>query len=121
MEVAQAAWVRGLERLYQLRDESVVVTWVNTIALNVHRSVRRRDTLFQALPELRGSAGINVAAIELSRVLKRCTPRDRVLLEQQLRGLTAEEMSSIQGISKTAIRIRLLRARRAARLRTLGK
>ena len=32
-EVAQAAWARGWERLSQLRNESLVVTWVNTIAL----------------------------------------------------------------------------------------
>jgi DNA-directed RNA polymerase specialized sigma24 family protein len=30
-EVAQAVWLRGWERLPQLRNESLVVTWVNTI------------------------------------------------------------------------------------------
>jgi len=42
-EVAQSAWVRGWERLHQLRDEATVVTWVNTIALNAYRRVMRRE------------------------------------------------------------------------------
>ena len=42
-EVAQAAWVRAWERLSQLRDDNLVVTWVNTIALNVYRGLIRKD------------------------------------------------------------------------------
>src|SRR5258708_22043158 len=44
-EVAQAAWVKGWERLGQLRDERFVFTWVNTIALNVYRKAIRTDPL----------------------------------------------------------------------------
>ncbi len=39
-EAAQAAWVKGWERLEQLRNESSVTTWVNTIALNVYRRLK---------------------------------------------------------------------------------
>jgi DNA-directed RNA polymerase specialized sigma24 family protein len=42
-EVAQAAWARGWEHLIQLRNERLVLTWVNTIALNLYRSVLRKD------------------------------------------------------------------------------
>jgi DNA-directed RNA polymerase specialized sigma24 family protein len=41
-EIAQAAWVRGWERIEQLRDVAMVFTWVNTIALNIFRSDCRR-------------------------------------------------------------------------------
>jgi DNA-directed RNA polymerase specialized sigma24 family protein len=116
-EVAQAAWVRGWERLSQLRNEELVVTWVNTIALNVYRSVLRSEPAYQALPELSTKAGVNLAAIDVARILKICRPCDRLLLEQQMRGVTAEEIARTQGVSETAIRIRLLRARRAARSR----
>src|SRR6266851_5532435 len=116
-EVAQAAWVRGWERLAQLRNEDLVVTWVNTIALNVYRSVLRSEPAYQALPELSTKAGVNLAAIDVARILKICRPCDRILLEQQMRGVTAEEIARKQGVSETAIRIRLLRARRAARSR----
>jgi DNA-directed RNA polymerase specialized sigma24 family protein len=116
-EVAQAAWTRGWERLSQLRNDSLVGTWVNTIALNVYRSILRSEPVYQTLPELSTKAGVDLAAIDVARILKKCRPRDRVLLEEQMRGATAEEIARKQGVSETAIRIRLLRARRAARKR----
>jgi DNA-directed RNA polymerase specialized sigma24 family protein len=114
-EVAQAAWTRGWERLSQLRNDRLVRIWVNTIALNVYRSVLRREPAYQPLPELSAKAGVNFAAIDIARILKICRPCDRVLLEQHMRGLTTEEIALEQGATETAIRIRLLRARRAAR------
>ena len=114
-DVAQAAWVKGWERLGQLRNESMVVTWVNSIAMNVHRSVLRRERSYQPLPEYCGKAEMNLAAIDLAHILESCCPRDRALLELQMQGDTAEEIARIQGVTETAVRIRLLRARRAAR------
>jgi DNA-directed RNA polymerase specialized sigma24 family protein len=116
-EVAQAAWAKGWERLFQLRNEDLVVTWVNTIALNLYRSVLRSEPAYQSLPELCSKGSINLAAIDVSRILKICRPCDRLLLEEQMRGVTAEEIAKKQGVTETAIRIRLLRARRAARSR----
>jgi DNA-directed RNA polymerase specialized sigma24 family protein len=114
-EVAQAAWTRGWERLSQLRNDRLVRIWVNTIALNVYRSVLRREPAYQPLPELSTRADVNFAAIDVARILKICRPCDRALLEQHMRGFTIEEIAHKQGASETAIRIRLLRARRAAR------
>src|ERR1700683_5751674 len=51
-ETAQAAWVKGWERLGQLRDQNMVLTWMNSIALNIHRSCMRREPFLQTLPEL---------------------------------------------------------------------
>jgi DNA-directed RNA polymerase specialized sigma24 family protein len=116
-DAAQAAWTKGWERLSQLRNDSLVVTWVNTIALNVYRSFLRREPVYQTLPELVTKTGVNLAAIDVSRILKICRPSDRVLLEQQMRGVTAEEIASTQGVTETAVRIRFLRARRAAKMR----
>ena len=116
-EVAQAAWARGWERLTQLRNDHLVTTWVNTIALNVYRSVLRSEPCYQELPELSTKANVDLAAIDVARILQICRPCDRVLLEQQMRGVTAEEIARDQGVTETAIRIRLLRARRAARAR----
>lgn len=116
-DVAQSAWVRGWERLTQLRNDSLVVTWVNTIALNVYRSLLRSEPPYQELPELSTKAGVNLAAIDVAHILKICRPCDRSLLEQQMRGVTAEEIARKQGVTETAIRIRLLRARRSARSR----
>jgi len=119
-DIAQAAWVRGWERLDQLRSEGMVLTWVNSIALNLYRHSIRSDRANQralkALPDSRTAAGPDLAAIDLRRLLTFCRPCDRVLLEQQMRGVSAEEMARELGVSNTAIRIRLLRARRSVRI-----
>jgi DNA-directed RNA polymerase specialized sigma24 family protein len=121
-EVAQAAWVRGWERRNQLRNEALVTTWVNTIALNVYRSFLRNETLNRELPELADrSVAIDLAAIDVAQLLNSCGPRDRILLEQYMNGFTMAEIAHQQHATETAVRIRLLRARRAARCRAEKK
>lgn len=115
IESAQAAWARGWERLFQLRDENMVLTWVNSIALNLYRGGMRRETATCPLTEFRGATAIDLAAIDIARILDFCRPCDRVLLEQQLHGVSTKEIADRQGATETAIRIRLLRARRTAR------
>jgi DNA-directed RNA polymerase specialized sigma24 family protein len=115
-EISQAAWMRGWERLGQLRSDELISTWVNTIALNLYRRAIRQERRFQGLKEpLYAKSTVNWAAIELRRILRFCRLPDRQLLEAQMVGQTAEEIAQDQGVSQTAIRIRLLRARRAAR------
>jgi DNA-directed RNA polymerase specialized sigma24 family protein len=116
-EVAQAAWARGWERLSQLRNDSLVVTWVNTIALNVYRSVRRSESSCRTVPELCSKPGVNLAAIDMAHILKHCRPCERLLLEQQMCGISAVEIARQQGVTETVIRMRLIRACRAARSR----
>jgi DNA-directed RNA polymerase specialized sigma24 family protein len=95
----------------------MVVTWVNTIALNAFRRVMRREAPSQELPELVSPHGIDMAAIDVHRILNYCRPSERILFEQQMYGATTEEIARNQGVTETAIRIRLLRARRATRTR----
>jgi DNA-directed RNA polymerase specialized sigma24 family protein len=116
-EVTQAAWAKGWERREQLRNDDTVVTWVNAIALNVHRRALRSEPAWQALPELRTMPRVNLAAIDMARILRICCPGDRALLRQQMNGLTPRDMAQLRGVPESAIRVRLLRARRAARLR----
>jgi len=114
MEVAQGAWVRGWERLSQLRDSSMVLTWMNSIALNIHRSSMRREPFLQALPELSTPPRVNLAAIDVRRILKTCKKNDRMVLQRHyLEGYKVQEIASAHGWTETAVRIRLLRARRA--------
>ena len=114
-EVAQAAWVHGLECLYQLRDDDLVLGWVNTIALNTHRRVLQREALMPPLKNLARGYSVDVAAIELNQALNACRPGERDLLEKKMCGATNKEIASDEGVSVTAIRVRLHRARRAAR------
>jgi DNA-directed RNA polymerase specialized sigma24 family protein len=115
-EAAQAAWARGWERLHQLRNDDQLLTWVNTIALNLYRRILQTEERFnQPLPELYSRLRIDMAAIDVARILKFCRPRERQLLELQMQGVTTEEIARDNGVTETAIRIRLMRARRAAR------
>jgi DNA-directed RNA polymerase specialized sigma24 family protein len=116
-DVAQAAWFRGWQKLDQLRDEGMIVTWVNSIAINRHRRESHYEARHQSLPELCGNVGIDSAPLDAAKILKGCRQRDRVLFEQQLTGLTTKEIATKQGVSEAAIRIRISRARRAVRAR----
>ncbi len=120
-EMAQAAWVKGWERLDQLRQDCLVGRWVNTIALNEFRHGMRRQAFHEPLTEVCGEMGIDCAAIDAAAILKQCRQRDKVLITHQLQGRTTGEIAALFGVSQTAIRIRLLRARRAARRQVKGK
>jgi RNA polymerase sigma factor (sigma-70 family) len=117
-ETAQAAWSRGWERLGQLRDSKMVSTWMNTIALNIHRSYIRREPMLQILAELPTAPKVNLAAIDAERILKCCKTKDRLVLHRHyIEGYKVQEIAKSQGWTETAVRIRLLRARRSARKR----
>jgi DNA-directed RNA polymerase specialized sigma24 family protein len=120
-DVAQAAWLRGWQKLDQLRDEGMIVSWVNTIAINYHRRESQYEARYQALPELCGNIGIDLAPLDVAKILKFCRPEDRMLFEQQLGGWTTKEIAKKQGVSATAIRVRILRARRAVRASVEGR
>jgi DNA-directed RNA polymerase specialized sigma24 family protein len=116
-DVAQAAWLQGWQKLDQLRDEGMIVSWVIAIAINYHRRGSRIEARYRDLPEICGYVGVDLAPLDAAKVLNFCPPSDRMLFEQQLGGLTTKEIAKKQGVSATAIRIRLLRARRAVRAR----
>ena len=116
-DLAQSAWLRGWERLSQLRDENMLVTWINTIAINQFRRAIRTERLRHALqqPLDEKSTHINLAAIDVAKVLNLCRSPDRALLEAQMVGVTAKEMAQTQGLTEASVRVRFFRARRSAR------
>ena len=116
-EASQAAWAKGWERIGQLRNESVVTTWVNTIALNCYRSVMRSESHQLPLSEVAITTAVNLAVIDLDRYLARCRPSDRKLFDDYLEGYPIEEIAERHRITYTATRIRLLRARREVQSR----
>ena len=60
---------------------------------------------------------MDLAPLDTAKILECCRPADRVLFEHQLSGLTTQEIAQQQRVTTTAIRVRLLRARRAVRAR----
>jgi DNA-directed RNA polymerase specialized sigma24 family protein len=116
-EIAQAAWVRGWEYREQLRDPHLVNFWVNSIARNLFRA-RFRAPIKVPIDTLNPSYTMDLAEIELHRLIEMCPGRDRHLLRQSLEGFSAEEIARDAGITPTGIRVRLLRIRQSLRQRT---
>jgi len=120
-ETAQAAWVRGWERREQLRDPRMVLTWMNSIALNIHRTLLRREPPQNVLPEIPIPPSVNLAAIDAGRILRSCRGKERIVLQgHYLEGLKVREIANEHGWTETAVRIRLLRARRSVEQRLGG-
>ena len=113
-EVAQAAWARGWERIGQLRDDRIVLTWVNAIALNLYRGAIRKSRELSLTPDYPDRRDFDWARLDVDRILRNSHPRDRELLRSYLDGLTTEEIAAALGVSQTAIRLRFFRARRQA-------
>lgn len=116
-EIAQAAWVRGWEYRDQLRDPAMVGFWVNSIARNLFRA-RFRGPVATSIDGLHPSYTMDMDALELRRLLERCSHRDRLLLERNLEGYSAEEIAREAGITSTGIRVKLLRIRNSLRQQT---
>ena len=122
-ETAQAAWARGWERKSQLRNPELIIPWINSIAMNLYRSALRGKPTFLRVEEvtLPVPVEINVAAFDVGHILSLCKSSERLILEQRhLQGLAIVEIAEHHGCTKTAARIRLLRARRALGDRILG-
>jgi RNA polymerase sigma factor (sigma-70 family) len=116
-ETAQAAWTRGWERLSQLRDPRTLVMWLNRVALNIYRSFLRREPPLRELTRSEEGPGVNVAAIDAASILERCKTRDRRMLRDfYLNGMNLSEIAARNGWRENTARVRLFRARQAARI-----
>jgi RNA polymerase sigma factor (sigma-70 family) len=120
-ETAQAAWARGWERVGQLRNPKMVVTWVNSIALNIYRTYLRHEPPLQISCEgldVTTASKINLSAIDVRHLLETSKEADQLVLTlHYLEGNTVQEIAKAQGWTVMAVRIRMHRARRAARER----
>lgn len=113
-EVSQAAWARGWERRGQLRDDSKIGYWVNTIALNLLRRRKRcekRETPLE--PNLdRPTTSTVEQRVDAEKMLRDATDDDRqILLMNVVEGRTSKEIARRTGCSPVSIRVRLHRLR----------
>lgn len=129
LESAQAAWARGWERRSQLRDEQKVVSWINSIAINLFRKRCRRDSRMTSLTvkheavhhessEIEEKADTRaLRGIDAQNSLDLCEPNvRRMLLQRYFKGMCMREIAESNGRSEVAIRVQLYRARRRLRL-----
>lgn len=110
-ELAQAAWVKGWERLNQLRDPLLLNSWINSIALNMQRGNCRRHAL---LPLKEASEHPHWdLELDVERALDCLRIEDRRRIEKRyFEGLAIREIAHGEGSTEGAVRIRLLRSRR---------
>ena len=121
-ESAQAAWARGWERIGQLRDSRSVVAWISSIALNIFRKHVSKTVRFEALGEISVPPQVNLARIDVDRILRGCPQKYRSLLQTYyLDGYEIQEIAGNYQQSVTAVRVRLLRARRSAHRSAISK
>ena len=119
-EAAQAAWARGWERRGQLRDPGKTLVWVNSIAMNCYRSGLRKEAMSH-LVKRPNPVQINFAAFDVHRMLAECKTGERELLAKRyLLGWEISEIARQYCLSETAVRIRLMRARRSLQQRFKG-
>lgn len=128
-EAAQAAWVIAWRRLGDLRDAASLRPWLMSIAVNEARQLARsrsRRTVRElvvtdAAGSVAGPADVQIAMrVDLDAALASIDARDRALLGlRYLAGMDSTEIGHAVGMSATAVRSRLARARERLR-RELG-
>jgi RNA polymerase sigma factor (sigma-70 family) len=112
-DVAQAGWTRGWERRTQLEEPRKIVSWINTISLNLFRKHLKRQRPTEELCDVPTHPRVNAATIDIRMGLGQCTLEDRELLESYyLEGYTSRELGEKKHCSSEAIRVRVLRAKR---------
>ncbi|SRR5690349_10305500 len=121
-EAAQSAWVVAWRRLGDLRDGTNLRPWLMSIAANearqATRSQRRRSLREIAVlePSTPPEDALTADRIDLANALTTLEPRDRELLGlRYLAGMDSTEIGRVVGMSATAVRSRLARARERLR------
>ena len=118
VENAQAAWAKGWERRYQMRNKKKALAWINTIALNLYRSSYRREPRVEPIREFPASFPVNVGNLDLQKRLLECRETDREILKlRYYTGLDIKDLAKLYNRTETAIRVRLLRARKNLKAR----
>ncbi len=113
-EVAQAAWVRGWERLGQLRHVQALTFWINSIAKNLLRSSFRKSQLSAELLEnALVTDPLESEPVDADRIFAGCSETERELLHlYYVEGYTSQELSSTFGLSAVGVRVRLTRLKK---------
>ena len=121
-EAAQSAWVVAWRRLADLRDGAKLRPWLMSIAANearqLTRSKRRRSLREIAVldPSTPPMDAMAADRVDLANALTMLEPRDRELLGlRYLAGMDSAEIGKAVGMSPTAVRSRLARARERLR------
>jgi anti-anti-sigma factor len=124
MDIAQDAWLRGFQKLRQLKNPSAVSAWVNQIARRSGRPTVRRINREAPLPE--GGPVLTVVPekvgyIDLRRALDSCRSRDfEILRRVEVMGESTREVANALNTTDGAVHSALWRAKRQLKSRLAG-
>lgn len=115
-DATQVAFVRAFRELPRFRGHSTVRTWVYRIAVNESLSMLRRRRETVATMDENATDGDGepslVERLAVRAALERTKPAHRTILVLRFwEGLNCEEISLVLGISVSAVKMRLKRAR----------
>jgi DNA-directed RNA polymerase specialized sigma24 family protein len=120
-EKAQAAWAKGWERRFQLKDKEKALSWINTIALNLYRSSIRKDSHHVPIREISVPSKVSLFSLDLDKMLARCRKSEYQILKlRYLQGHCIKDLSKLYGCTETAIRVKLFRARKSLRAKYIA-
>lgn len=111
-DIAQSAWVRGLERLEQLNGNAA--NWVLSIAINIYRSKQRQNhSVTRSVPAYQPNID---SKILVDSVISKLDQRNARLLRMVLLGMDNREIASYLHCTPLGAKVRTTRARKAFRL-----
>jgi anti-anti-sigma factor len=120
-DLAEAAWVKGFERLSQLKHPDVLQWWVNRIAIRLSLDeFAERNRLDQLSPEhdQLTEPTVDVRLIDLRRLLHACNSRQFQMLRRvYLDEWSIADVAKEERKSETAVTSELSRARNKLRER----
>ncbi len=112
-EVAQAAWVRGWERLHQLRTPEALEVWVASIAKHMFSAHAIGSQRSEEIEETTAACEPTETGILWNEIVSSCKPEEKKLLSlHYVSGYSSGEIANKLGCSALAVRLRLMRVRR---------
>jgi DNA-directed RNA polymerase specialized sigma24 family protein len=114
-ETAQAAWARAWNRLSQLRNLDMLLSWVNSIAWNMYRSEKRSRYHCVPLDSMMSAyTGVDTLSLDVQRLMHYCSEDQAALLRRYyFDGAEVSELAVEGRVEPVTIRVRLGRARRS--------
>jgi len=122
-DLSQETFLRAWQNFSSIHTHTTARAWLYRVATNLalnllhQRTIRPQIVLDETLPDIQDMENHVSESDLINQVLLRLTPKQRsVLLLHEVHGLSCDEIGRMLGMSRTAIKGALWRAREAFRL-----
>jgi RNA polymerase sigma-70 factor, ECF subfamily len=115
-DLLQNSFIKAFKNFQQLKQRDKFKSWIFQIARNQYLDYLKSADVSKKIDGVEVELSQNAQAetvIELNQILNNLSPEHReVLILTEMEGMTAAEVSEITGLSESAVKSRLLRARK---------